>query len=84
MEKVESKKYDILFMDLLMPEMDGIETTIALRKKGYDMPIVALTAVESDEIKQSARNAGIVDYLVKPAKAEDIKELLLKTFSKSL
>ena len=78
------KQYDIVFMDLLMPEMDGIETTSAIRKLGHEMPIIALTAIENDITRKSALAAGINDYLVKPASAEDVRNILLRTFSKTL
>jgi len=84
LEMLEQKKYDIIFMDLLMPEMDGLETTRAIREKGLDLPIIALTAVEDSDTRSSASAAGINDYLVKPATANNIRELLLRTFSKSL
>jgi len=84
LEMLEQKKYDIIFMDLLMPEMDGLETTAAVRKGGNNIPIIALTAVEDEKTRQSAEKAGITDYLVKPATADKIKEILLQSFSKSL
>jgi CheY-like chemotaxis protein/signal transduction histidine kinase len=84
LKMLDQKQYDIVFMDLLMPEMDGIETTSAIRKLGHEMPIIALTAIENDNTKKSAIAAGINDYLVKPASAEDVRNILLRTFSKTL
>jgi CheY-like chemotaxis protein/two-component sensor histidine kinase/HPt (histidine-containing phosphotransfer) domain-containing protein len=43
-EKIKSKSYDIIFMDHMMPKMDGIETTKKMREMGYTEPIIALTA----------------------------------------
>ena len=84
MEMLDKKKYDIIFMDLLMPGMDGLETTIAIRKLGHEMPIIALTAVDDSETRTATNKAGVNDYLVKPSTAESIREILLRTFSKSL
>jgi len=81
---VKNKNYDIVFMDLLMPELDGFETSAQLRKMNYTMPIVALTAVETDNAKQLAIENGINDYLVKPATIEDIRKILLSLFSESV
>ena len=81
---VKNKNYDIVFMDLIMPELDGFETSAQLRKMNYTMPIVALTAVETDNAKQLAIENGINDYLVKPATIEDIRKILLSLFSESV
>jgi CheY-like chemotaxis protein len=81
---VKNKNYDIVFMDILMPELDGFETAAQLRKMDFKMPIVALTAVETDDAKQQAIENGINDYLVKPASVEDIRKILLNLFSESV
>jgi signal transduction histidine kinase/CheY-like chemotaxis protein len=81
---VKNKNYDIVFMDLLMPELDGFETAAQLRKMDYKMPIIALTAVENEDAKQQAIKNGINDYLVKPATVEDIRKILLNLFSESV
>lgn len=81
--KVKEKKYDIIFLDLLMPEKDGLETVAELRKNGFKMPLVALTAIETDETKQMAQQAGISEYLVKPLTAEILRKVLLNWFSES-
>ncbi len=78
---VKEKKYDIIFMDLLMPEKNGYETVSELREKGLNIPVVALTAVETDDSKQKASQTGINKYLVKPVTAEILREVLLDWFS---
>jgi CheY-like chemotaxis protein len=80
---VKNKNYHIIFMDLLMPELDGFETAARLRKMDFKMPIVALTAVETDDARQYAIENGFNDYLVKPATIEDIRKILLDLFSES-
>ena len=80
---VKNKNYHIIFMDLLMPELDGFETAARLRKMDFKMPIVALTAVETDDARQHAVENGFNDYLVKPATIEDIRKILLDLFSES-
>jgi len=80
-DNVTKKDYDIIFMDLLMPEMDGIDAAKAIREKGMEMPIIAMSANDSDEIKSATILAGMNDYIIKPAKMETIKELLIKLFS---
>jgi|GEM_PF-3728273 len=58
--------YDVVLMDLSMPDMSGQEATEAMRKEGYRIPIVALTAHAMREEKEKALNHGFNDYLTKP------------------
>ncbi len=77
------KPYDIIFMDLLMPEMDGLQAVGEIRKLGIETPVVAVTAVENPDTRSAAEALGIKDYLLKPASADQIKEILLRTFPKN-
>lgn len=63
-----ARHYDLILMDLQMPRIDGLEATAAIRKlPGYEnVPILALTANYSDEIRQQCQQHGMQDYLVKP------------------
>jgi len=76
--------YDIVFMDMMMPEKDGIQATKDLRKKGYKGPIIAMTANASKEGKNKAIMFGMDGYITKPAKMEEIKKVLIKYFSESV
>ncbi len=82
-ERVRDKKYDLVFLDLLMPKMDGFQAAAELRKLGYDNPIVALTAVNSLETRKAAMEKGFDDYLIKPATVEMLRKVLLKSQPKS-
>ncbi|MDP4207510.1 MAG: response regulator [Bacteroidota bacterium] len=73
--------FDIIFMDMMMPEMDGIEATRELRKLGYKCPIIAMTANASKEGKANAISYGMDGYITKPVKLDDIKKILTKYFS---
>jgi len=83
-ELVEKQKFDVLFMDLLMPEMDGYQATSLIRAAGHTLPIVALSADETDETRKAAFEAGMNDYLIKPTRVESIKHLLIKLFSTTI
>ena len=69
METVQKKDFDIILMDLQMPEMDGFEATKMIRSLGgayADLPILALTASAVLEIKSKAFEVGMNDYIMKP------------------
>jgi len=83
-ELIEKQKFDVLFMDLLMPEMDGYQAAEEIRSAGHKLPIVAMSADETDEARKAAFEAGMNDYLTKPTRVESIKHLLIKLFSKTI
>lgn len=76
--------YDYIFMDLDMPEMDGIETTQAIRESENDTgrrtEIIAVTANVSQETRQKCRRVGMNGYLEKPITASVIKDQLLRSW----
>jgi len=81
---VTEKSYDIIFMDMLMPEMDGLQAITEIRKLGIEVPVVAVTAVENPDTRSTAEALGVADYLLKPATTDQIMEILLRTFPKNV
>jgi PAS domain S-box-containing protein len=78
------RNFDIVFMDMMMPEKDGIQATRDLRKQGYRGPIIAMTANASKEGKNKAISTGMDGYITKPTKMEAIKKVLIKYFSEAM
>lgn len=72
--------YDIIFMDLHMPEIGGIEATQILRSmpSTKNIPIIAMTANAMQGDRENCINAGMDDYIPKPVRSKDLYELLLK------
>lgn len=70
--------YDLIFMDILMPEMDGIEATKRIRTVNLDVPIVALTAHALKNVKEEVLSVGMNDYVTKPVKLEELDRVLEK------
>jgi CheY-like chemotaxis protein len=71
-ELISANHYDVILMDMLMPEMSGIEATLYIRKKltgkKAETPIIGLTAAASEGIATQCKNAGMNDFLSKPFK----------------
>lgn len=80
LEVLKKQKIDLILMDVEMPEMDGLEATRRIRKntKYKHIPILAVTAHAMAENRKDIFKAGINDCLIKPFKANALKNLLKK------
>lgn len=71
------KKYNVILMDVRMPEMDGFETTQLIRKMAIDQPyIIAMTANAMSSDKEECLNNGMNNYLAKPMRLDEIVKML--------
>lgn len=79
LEKLKQNRYDVILMDIQMPEMDGLESTGCIRKLSGKQPyIVAMTANAMSEDREICIKAGMDEYLPKPMKLEDLVNILKK------
>ena len=83
LEALQSIYYDLVLMDVQMPEMDGLETTRAVRAEGSGalnraVPIIAMTAHAMQGDRKICLDAGMDDYIAKPMTPETLSELLEK------
>ncbi|MDC7226437.1 MAG: response regulator [Spirochaetales bacterium] len=76
--RCEESAPDIIFMDCQMPEMNGYEATEEIRRKGFIMPIVAVTASAIKGERDKCMACGMTDFLTKPFKKKDIQPVLIK------
>jgi len=77
-EAVKENNYDLVFMDHMMPEMDGIEATKRIRAMGKDLPIIALTANAVSGTKEMFLSNGFNDFLSKPIDTVNLNSILEK------
>jgi len=78
LEIYRKEKIDLIFMDILMEGMNGIETILAIRQKDKNIPIVALSANVFEEDKNEAIKSGANDFLAKPVEEKEIFLILQK------
>ncbi|WP_165864882.1 ATP-binding protein [Rufibacter latericius] len=78
LSKINSTEYDLVLMDLYMPNLDGFQTVSTLREAGFQVPVIALTANASDAERKRIVEAGVNDYLTKPFVPQDLFNKLLQ------
>ena len=74
----ENKHVDMVLMDIMMPEMDGYETTQKIRRehKNTHLPIIAVTAKAMKGDREKCIEAGASDYITKPVKIDQLLSLM--------
>ncbi|MDR0671103.1 MAG: response regulator [Oscillospiraceae bacterium] len=80
-EKVQAEAYDLVFMDHMMPVMDGVEATVRIRALGgryKELPIIALTANAVGDSRELFLSSGMNDYLLKPIEALEMNKILAR------
>ncbi|MBR3117135.1 MAG: response regulator [Bacilli bacterium] len=78
-DMVNKEKYDIILLDIMMPEMSGEETLVEFKKiEGFDTPVIALTADAVQGAKEKYLEEGFSSYVAKPFTRDKIKEKLDK------
>ena len=82
-EKVKDTKYDLIFLDHMMPEMDGVATLNVIKTAGSARPpVIALTANSYSGIREKYLEEGFNDYLAKPINYKDLNKLIHRYFDK--
>jgi len=85
LELIEKNKYDLIFMDHMMPDMDGVETYNKMKEEGTpndDTPVIMLTANAINGVKEQYIEEGFADYLPKPVRGKELEEMLKKYLPK--
>lgn len=82
-EMVRESNYDLVLMDVNMPGISGLEATSEIRTFNKYLPIVALTAVEVEEIREEIQSAGMSDIIIKPYDVQQFYQIIYKNLSMS-
>ncbi|AVR45772.1 hybrid sensor histidine kinase/response regulator [Christiangramia fulva] len=77
-EKVKNGNFDLVLMDVNMPGISGTEASLKIRDFNKEIPIVALTAVEVEEIRDEINKAGMNDIIVKPYDVEQFYQIIYR------
>ena len=78
---IQEQDYDLVFMDYFMPEMDGSETTKCIRNLSgnkKEVPVIALTADATENVKEELLRIGMSDFMTKPIILKDLYDILRK------
>jgi signal transduction histidine kinase/DNA-binding response OmpR family regulator len=76
LQALQRKPYDVVLMDVQMPEMDGLEATRQIRSNGMNTQILAMTAHALEGDREECLHAGMNDYITKPIRIEELKRAL--------
>jgi CheY-like chemotaxis protein len=78
LKALERQHYDVVLMDVQMPEMDGFEATRRIRSSGFKTRIIAVTANALNGDKEACLSEGMDGYISKPIRMEELQEALEK------
>ena len=76
LQALQKKPYDVVLMDVQMPEMDGLEATRRIRGSGLNTRIVAMTAHALEGDRDVCLQAGMNEYISKPISMEELRKVL--------
>jgi DNA-binding response OmpR family regulator len=78
LEAAKSKNFDLVFLDIVMPGIDGFQVLARLRAEDIELPIIILSAISQKEAVMRAFQAGVKSYLIKPLKPDQILKKTLE------
>jgi DNA-binding NtrC family response regulator len=83
LQKLEGNLFDVVLIDYKMPELDGLQTLMEIRKRYVDLPVVMMTAYGTVETAVASMKQGAFDYLTKPIDLEELLIILQKVIERS-
>lgn len=73
---IKTQSFDLVLMDIIMPKINGFETTKLIRAMGIETPIIALTAFDKQEVKVQALESGMSGLLINHFEKEDLYQVI--------
>ncbi len=80
----QSKDFDIAFLDIMMPDKDGVEVLREIRNKVPNLPVVMMSGYSLQERRDQAMELGAVDILKKPFELSDVRQVIRKALDKTI
>jgi CheY-like chemotaxis protein len=77
-EEIQNGSYDVVLMDIDMPVMNGWDATAEMRKRGIEVPVIALTAYSEESFRRKSFEVGMDYFLSKPYDKEQIYEAVMQ------
>ena len=75
-EKIKTEDFDVAFLDIVMPDKDGVEALREIRQIAPRLPVVMMSGYSVEERKQQAKSLGVVTCLKKPFEIDDAKKVI--------
>jgi signal transduction histidine kinase/DNA-binding response OmpR family regulator len=82
LEQIETERFNVLILDILLPHLNGIEVLKRVREQGFEMEVIVLTAYASLKTAIEAVRLGAYDYITKPCKGEVIRSTVRRALEK--
>lgn len=83
-ELVKKEKFDIAFVDIVMPEPDGVAVLEQMKKYAPELPVVMMSGYSVDEKKERAQELGAVTTLKKPFEMDDVRRIVKEAIGKDI
>ena len=84
LEAIDREKFDIAFVDIVMPEKDGVQLLKEIKEKKKNLPVVMMTGYSIEDKKREAMEIGVVSCLNKPFEVDEIKDAIKRAIGKDV